>query len=184
MIDSAFAWLGEIVNWVGRWIPRLTIVNTTLGWVKFVRGHDIKSGGPGLVWHWPLITELKVFPIVRDSLQCKAQTITMPSGETALVEAVVVYEIVDIEKLVAHTAEPTMTIADLTSGAVLYVMEDVASWEELRQLSIRVPRARDSELNRRLKEEVQRALAPYGVNVMAVMLQNKAKARVFKLVNE
>lgn len=183
-METAFAWLGEIINWFGRWVPRLTIVNTTQGWIKFVKGHTIKSGGPGLVWHWPLITELKVFPIVRDSLQCKAQTITMPSGETALVEALVVYEVLEIEKLVAHTAEPFATIVDLTMGAVLYVMEDVADWEELRQLSQRQPRARDSELNRRLKDEVQRALTPYGVNVLTVMLQNKAKARVFKLVNE
>ena len=118
-MEAAFAWLGEIINWVGRWIPRLTIVTTTEGWVKFVRGKRVVSGSAGLVWHWPLITALQVFPVARDSINCKAQTITTPSGETILIEAVVIYEITDIEKLVAHTTSPTLTIEDVTLGATL-----------------------------------------------------------------
>jgi regulator of protease activity HflC (stomatin/prohibitin superfamily) len=183
-MEAAFAWLGYVFEWLGRWIPRLTIVNTTHGWVKFVGGSKVKSGGAGPVWHWPMWTNLVVFPIERDSLQCPAQAITLSSGETVLVVATVVYEVKEIEKLVAQTPEPQSTIADLTMGAVLYVMEGINSWDEIRQLSVRAPRARDTELNRRLRDEVQRALEPYGVNVLMVMLQNKAKARVYKLVND
>ena len=182
-MESAFAWIGALIEWLGLWIPRLTIVDTTRGWVKFVRGRIVRSGGPGLVWHWPLITKLTVFPVVRDSLNCKPQTITMASGETALVEAVVIYEILDIEKLVAHTADPFSTIEDLVMGAILYVLEGVDSWADIQRLSKREPRARNSELNYRFKTEVQRELVPYGVNVFDVFLQNKAKARVIKLVN-
>lgn len=181
-MTEAFAWLGEIVNWVGKWIPRLTIVTTTEGWVKFVRGSLVKSGGPGLVWHWPLVTELRVIPVARDSINCRAQTITTPSGETILIEAVVIYEIIDIERIVAHTADYVNTIHDVTLGAILSVMEGL-TWGDIQALSIRQPRARDTEFNYRLKEEVQRALQPYGVSVLSVMLQNKAKARVIKLVN-
>jgi regulator of protease activity HflC (stomatin/prohibitin superfamily) len=183
-MEAAFAWLGQIIDWVGRWIPRLTIVNTTRGWVKFVRGKHVKSGGPGLVIHWPLLTELTVFPIVRDSLKCQAQTITLASGETVLVEAMVIYEVECIEKLVAYTAEPFMTIIDQTMGAVAAVIEGIQSWDELKQHSTRMPRYRDTELNQRLKEAVSKALEPYGVKVLSVMLQNKAKARVYKLVND
>jgi SPFH domain/Band 7 family protein len=181
---DAFAWLGEIVNWFGRWIPRLTIVDSTKGWVKFVQGKHVRSGGPGLVWHWPLVTEIIVFPTVRDSLRCQAQTITLPSGETVLVEAVVIYEVEDIEALIAHTAEPNMTIMDQTMAAVAAVMESIASWEELTTISRRQRRAHDTELNYRLRNEVAEALKPYGVKVLSVMLQNKAKARVYKLVND
>lgn len=181
--DSAFAWIGAIIEWFGRWIPRLTIVDTTQGWIKFIRGRIVRSGGPGLVLHWPLVTKLVVFPVVRDSLNCKPQTITLASHETVLVEAVVIYEIADIEKLIAHTADPIMTIEDVTMGATLYVVESVFDWPELLKLSTRQSRARNSELNYRLKSEVARELAPYGVNVLDVFLQNKAKARVIKLVN-
>ncbi len=183
-MEAAFAWLGQVIEWFGRWIPRLTIVNTTHGWVKFVRGKHVRTGGPGLIVHWPLITELVIFPTARDSLKCEAQTVTLASGETVLVQAVVIYEVEDLVKLIAGTAEPSMTIVDQTAGAVASVLETIQSWEELRGLSVRQPRYRDSELNARLKDAVSKALEPYGVKVLAVMLQNKAKARVYKLVND
>lgn len=183
-MEAAFAWFGYLFEWLGKWIPRPTIVNTTHGWVKFVGGKKVKSGEAGVVWHWPIWTNLIVFPVKQDSLRCNSQSITLASGETALVEAVVIYEVTEIEKLVAGTPEPNMTIIDLTMAAVLYVLEGIASWDEIRQLSVRAPRARDTELNRRLRDEVQRALEPYGVKVNMVMLQNKAKTRVIKLVND
>lgn len=183
-MEAAFAWLGQIIEWVGRWIPRLTIVNTTKGWVKFVRGSKVKSGGPGLVIHWPLLTELIVYPIVRDSMRCQVQTITLASGETVLLDALVIYEVECIEKLIAYTADPGMTIMDQTMGAVAGVIEAVLGWNELIQLSTRKKGARDTELNYRLKDAISTALEPYGVKVLSVMLQNKAKARVYKLVND
>lgn len=183
-MGEAFAWLGEIVGWVGRWIPRLNIIDTTQGYVKFVGGKRLVSGGAGLVFHWPLITKILIMSVVRDSLNCKSQTITLPSGDTVLVEAIVIFEVRDIERLAAHTADSFATIADLTAGAVLTVIEGIASWDELQKMSTRQPRARDSELNYRLKEEVQRALDTYGVTTLAVFLQNKAKTRVIRLVQD
>ncbi len=37
-MDSALAWIGQVAEWVGRFIPRLIILNTTEGAVKFVHG--------------------------------------------------------------------------------------------------------------------------------------------------
>jgi regulator of protease activity HflC (stomatin/prohibitin superfamily) len=140
-------------------------------------------GGAGIVWYWPARTKMVKFFVARDSINCKAQTLTLVSGETILVEAVVVYEIRDLAKLAGETSAPIATIEDVTMGAVLAVIEEYESWDTIRQASIRAPRARDTEFNRRMREEVQKALAPYGVNVLNVMLQNKAKCRVLKLVN-
>jgi len=182
-MEAAFAWIGDIIQWFGQWFPRWAIVDTTQGWIKWVGGSKVRTGKHGIVWWWPARTKLLILPIVRDSINCKSQTITLQSGETIFIELVVIYEIGDIEKLAANTAEPIATIADLTMGAGLYVVEGYESWGEMQKQSIRQPRARDSEFYRALKIEVQKALEPYGVTVLNVFLQNKAKCRVLKLVN-
>lgn len=182
-MESAFAWLGQIIEWVGRFLPRWEIITTTEGWIKWVGGKKVITGGAGIVWYWPARTHFEKFFTARDSINCKAQTMTLASGETLLVEAVVIFEIKDLAKLAGETAAPIATITDLTLGAVLSVMETYGSWEDIRVASIRLPRARDTEFNRLMREEVQRALMAYGVNVLAVMFQNKAKCRVLKLVN-
>src|SRR5574341_131131 len=182
-MESAFAWVGALFEWFGTFVPRMSIVDTTQGWVKFVRGRVVRSGGPGLVFHWPLVTRLVVIPIVRDSLTCKAQTITLASSETVLVEAIVIYEITSIEKLVAHTADAETTISDVTTGAIHSVIETVPSYDVLVQMGVRRARRQNSDLNYKLIEEVKEALEPYGVRVLDVFLQNKAKARVLRLVN-
>jgi regulator of protease activity HflC (stomatin/prohibitin superfamily) len=182
-MTDAFAWLGELVSWFGQWFPRWEIMDTSEGWVKWVRGKRIVTGGAGIVFYWPATTKFARWFVARDSKNCKAQTLSLPSGETILFEAVVIYEIKDLALLAGYTADPLNTIEDVTMGAVLSVMEGFNSWEEIRAASVRLPRARDTEFNRMLRDEVQRALASYGVNVLGVFLQNKAKCRVLKLVN-
>lgn len=181
-MESAFAWLGQIFEWMGRFLPRWEIITTAEGWIKWVGGAKVKTGGAGIVFYWPARTVFKKLNVVRDSINCNAQTLTLPSGETILVEAVVIYRIIDLGKLAA-TSEPFSTIADETMGAVLYALEGYDSWEAIRAASVRQHRQRDSDFNRRMREEVQRTLATYGVDVLAVNLQNKAKCRVLKLVN-
>ncbi len=181
-MESAFAWIGRIVEWFGQFFPRREIITTAEGWIKWVGGDKVMTGGAGIVWYWPVQTVFKKVNVVRDSINCNAQTLTLPSGDTVLVEAVVIYRISDLAKLAA-TTEPFSTIADETMGAVLYALESYESWEAIREASKRRKGQRDSDFNRKLKEEVQRALATYGVDVLAVNLQNKAKCRVLKLVN-
>ena len=182
-MEAAFAWLGHIADWIGQWFPRWVIVDTTEGWVKWVRGSRVVTGTAGIVWYWPVTTRIKTFAVVRDSINCKPQTVTLANGETLLLEVVVIYEVSDIERLVAFTAEPFSTIVDLAMGAVLFVVEGYESWDAIREASKRPPRARDSKFNYELREETRKALEPYGVKVLEVQLQNKAKCRVLKLAN-
>ena len=182
-MTDAFAWIGEIVGWFGQWFPRWEIITTVEGWVKWVGGSRVKTGGAGIVFYWPARTVFKRFNVVRDSINCNAQTLTLPSGDTMLVEAVVIYRITDLGKLAAETSEPFSTLADLTMGAVLYALEEYESWDAIRAASIRQKGQRDSDFNKKMKAEVQKALEPYGVGVLGVQLQNKAKCRVLKLVN-
>lgn len=182
-LESAFAWIGQIAEWIGQWFPRWEIIDTTEGWIKWVGGSKVKTGGAGIVWYWPARTKFRKHYTARDSINCKAQTVTLLSGETVLIESAVIYEIKDLAKLAGETADPLITIEDLTMGAVMSVMETYPSWEDVLKASIRAPRARDTEFNRSMREAVQAALLAYGVQVLAVLFQNKAKTRVLKLVN-
>lgn len=183
-MESALAWIGHLADWIGRFFPRLKIVPTTHGWVKFVRGSKVVSGKAGLVWYWPLVTELKIYPTARASINLKAQTLTTsePDPATILVEAMIVYAIEDIEKIAAYTWEPDETIADISISGVHEVISAL-SWDDIRQQSQRQPRARGSVLDSKLKAELVSMLADYGVKVITVTLTNLAKCRVIKLVN-
>lgn len=175
MIDSAFAWIGQLADWCGRLIPRVDIVRATHGWVKFVRGSQVKAGGPGLVIHWPIITDFVSFPIARQADELRGQTLVTRDDKTIIVAGLLVYEVADIEALVGRTYDPQQAVKDLTLTAV----HDVCcrmSWLEL------LDEQRRGTLDTKLKNEARRALDAYGVSVLKVMLTDLSPVRVLKLV--
>jgi hypothetical protein len=68
-MESAFAWIGQIAEWIGQWIPRRAILDTTEGAIKYTgfflprrlrvrfRGFDgdmkISVCEAGIHWYWP-----------------------------------------------------------------------------------------------------------------------------------
>lgn len=174
-MEGALAWIGQIVNWIARFIPRWEIIDTTMGGVKFVRGWKPVTIGPGIHWWWPLVTRLQLYPTARQADALPAQTLVTTDDKTIIVGGMIVYEVRDIEKLIAHTYDPQNTIRDLALSAIHDVCARL-SWETLKEGQ------RDGTLDRRLRAETKKALQPYGVKVLKTMLTDLAPARVLKLI--
>lgn len=175
MIESAFGWIGQLVGWIGAWIPRLEIVPTTHGAVKFRRGDEVVALGPGLHFWWPLITEFRKYPTAIQTVDLRPQKLTTKDDQTVLVGALIAYTITDIAAGLAHTWDLEETLRDGALRAVTRVVLGL-TWEELKQ------EARKGTLDTKLRREAQKALTQYGAEVSEMSLTDITRTKVYSLV--
>jgi len=174
-MEGALGWIGEGVRWLAKFIPRWEIIDTTHGGVKFVYGKNIKVVGPGIHWWWPLVTQFNTYPTARQANTLPPQTLMTSDGQSVGVSALIVYEVEDIEPLVAHTFDPDNTIEDIAQAAVHDVLSQ-QTWDELRQGS------HTRTLHTTLRQEAQKGLKPFGVRVLRVSLVDLAPCYMVRLL--
>jgi regulator of protease activity HflC (stomatin/prohibitin superfamily) len=174
-MESAFAWLGQIFEWLGKWVPRWVILDVTEGAVKYVGGKKAKYCGPGIHWYWPVTTTWFSYPIVRQADRLQTQTIVTVDDKTIVVGGLIVYSVSDLLKLLTTTHDPAIAVKDLALTAI----HDVCCWMTWEELKVE---QRKGTLDTKLKNATQRALDDYGVKVIKVMLTDLAPARVLKLM--
>lgn len=174
-MESALAWIGHLAEWLGRFFPRLMLLNTTEGAVKFVRGSRPVLLGPGLHFYWPLLTEVKAWVVARQSVNLTTQTVTTKDGKVIAVGGLLIFRIEDAMPLIAHTWNADQTIRDIAAGVVHSVCSQ-AEWGELQMAK------NDGTLNKALKKEMRRQLSRFGVRIIAATLTDFAPCRVYKLI--
>lgn len=175
-MEAAFAWIGQIAEWIGQFFPRWVIVRSTHGGVKWVRGHRVVPLEPGIHFWWPVTTELLIYPTARQSTNLRGQTLVTKDDKAILVSGLIVYEVSDIEALVGQTFEPDDTIEEITLGVINRVCCR-KTWRELRDDH------ESGKLDKELLHRTRQALAPYGVKVLRTALTDLAPCRVFKLAS-
>lgn len=171
-MDKAFAWVQSLVEWFGRLIPRWHIVDTTHGWVKWVGGNRIKSGGAQIVWYWPCRTKFEEYPTARQTTPLPSQVVTTTDEKVVVVSGLLVYDIFDLEKVLAHTFDPEDTIKDIATSSLHDVCVKM-SWEELRK-------GQGKTLDTKLRNEAKKALEDYGVRVIKFTLTTCAPTTVLR----
>ncbi len=175
-MDQAFAWIGAITEWFGKFIPRVVVLPVTDRAVKFVRGKKVVPLEPDLHVYLPFTTKFVQLPVVAQTLDLRPQKLTTADDKTVIVGSLISYEIVDIQKALAETFHVDSTIRDSVLRAVTRVVLGL-SWNDLREM------ARKGTLDTRLKNEAQKALDPYGVRVIQMSLTDLAITKVYSLVN-
>lgn len=173
---GAFDWISNIVAWFGQWIPRWQIVRTTHGMVKFIWGKKVQTLGPGWHVYWPFSTDIVIYPTARQAVNLANQTISTKDGKTAMVGGMLVYEVHDLEALIAHTFDPDDTVKDIAAAA-LHDACCTKTWDELQEGQ------RSGRLDTELRNEMKKGLAKYGVTVLRTTLTELALCRVLKLVS-
>ncbi len=174
-MDAAFAWIGQIVAWFGAFVPRWEIIDTTEGGVKWVRGWKVKVLGPGIHWYWPATTKLALYPVARQAEDLRSQTLVTIDDKVIIVGGLIVYEVTDLEPLLAHTYQPALTVKDIALSAIHDVCCQL-DWASLKA------EQRSGKLDTKLRSEAKKLLEPYGVKVVKMMLTDLAPARVLKLL--
>lgn len=174
-MDGALGWISAIAEWFGQFIPRWQIVPTTHGGVKFVRGAHVVKLEAGWHVYWPVTTQMVIYPVKRQANDLRAQTVVTTDNRTAVVGGLIVYEVSDIERLVAETFDPDDTIRDVALSAIHDVCIQY-DWGGLHAA------AQSGELDRALLKETRRNLERYGVRVLKMALTDLAPCRVYRLV--
>lgn len=187
-MEAALGWIGAIIEWLGQFIPRWTVVDTRHEWIKWCgarvkwdRGYPrwdqemiVSSGGAGIIWHWPAVTQWYMYPTARQSFDLRAQTVTTKDEITVLVGGLISYKVTDIEKAIGLTWDTDETIRDMAL-TVLHDVIEAHDWAWLRDKS------NSKALKKELRTEARRVLEPYGVQVLKLSLTDFAKTRVVKI---
>jgi regulator of protease activity HflC (stomatin/prohibitin superfamily) len=177
-MESALAWIGQIAEWIGRFIPRLVIMPSNMGGVKYIGRFGsmrVEAMPPGLHVYWPLVTEVETYPTARQTDNLPTQTISTSDGKTVAIAGLATYEVADILMLLPTTFQPDKAISEITLTAI----HDVASrmtWEELQS------EQRRGTLETKLRNAARKQLEEYGVRVIRVQLTDLAPARVLKVI--
>lgn len=165
-------WLGDAVQAVLRFVPRISIVRSTHRGVAFVRGRDVHVIQPGLYVWWPLITECLMVPVVRQSLDLPVQTLTTKDGLSIIVSGVVIYTIRDIKVALTEQWDVDETIRVMSQAAVRDVVCSV-TFEYLNQNRY--------QFEGRLKTALSKELSAYGVEVVDSKLTDFARTSVLAI---
>lgn len=75
---GALAWLNDLIQWLGRWIPRLELIHPTHRGVRFGPSGRAVEVGPGLVFYWPMTHDLVQVAVTAQSIQLCGQILPLP----------------------------------------------------------------------------------------------------------
>lgn len=168
-------WLTDLLNAIGKFVPRLILVPRTHRGVRFGPKGSVREIAPGLCFYWPIIQIVKTFPVVRTTINLSNQTILTEDDQTVYCSAVVVFRVTDIVKALAETAHLVTAISDIALCAVL---ETISAWKFKEEV------ADYKEMEKKLKRICGNRLRPYGIVVESAALTDLAPCRVIRLVGD
>lgn len=175
-MDTAFAWIGQIMEWLGKLIPRLLIVRRTHAGVKFVGGSKIVELKPGLHFYWPITTEVEVMPVARQTHNLLTQVLMTKDGKSIVIGAVVIYEINNIVDALSNNWDVSDTISDVTQMAVVNVVNGWDFADLQKELGAKV----ENELS----IETRKQLKPFGVKVIRCGVSDFSLCRVHRVITD
>jgi regulator of protease activity HflC (stomatin/prohibitin superfamily) len=173
-MGAAFEWIGKLVEWLGAFIPRWVILDTTVGAVKYVKGKP-KFCAPGNIhWYWPVTTLWDIYPMARQTDRLESQTMETTDGKAFIIAGTITYQVVDLMALLTTTHNAMTNTQELAASAVHDVCCEY-SWAELQDKQKR------GVLKTELKNEAQKQLRDYGVQVLKLQITSMARCRVYKI---
>jgi len=173
-MESALSWIGQIAEWIGAFVPRWAILDTTQGAIKFVGGSKVRVCGPGVHFWWPARTTLVTYPTAQQTDRLGTQTMETKDGRTFIVEGTITYCVENLALLIPVTHSATTAIVDIT----MTVVHDVCcsmDWETLQA------EQRKGTIKTKLRNAAQKELSEYGIKVLRLKLNTLAKCRVLKI---
>jgi regulator of protease activity HflC (stomatin/prohibitin superfamily) len=192
MVSSAFAWIGQIVEWFGQFFPRFQTLDMTQGAVK-TEGFFLPRGlrrrlrmfadadvrvtrcGPGMHWWWPATTCWEVYPCSFQTDNLPSQTIETSDGTGVTLGGMISYAVSDVAALLTQCHSPVMAIRTVTLPAIHQVASRM-TWDQLKE------EQRKGTINTKLRNAVQKKLKEFGLDVESVELTDMTKVKALRLI--
>jgi regulator of protease activity HflC (stomatin/prohibitin superfamily) len=171
-VGAAIGWVGDLVQAILKFFPRLVLVRETHRGVKFGRRGGATMMLPGLRWWWPLISDVEVVPVARQSIDLPPQTLVTKDDVSVTASAVVVYEIRDAVKAYTTSWDFDSTISDVARVA----FRDYIVGQDFEAM-----RSNPTKSDQTLVGLLRGALRPYGVGVLSVGITDLVPTRALSI---
>ena len=162
---EAFSWIGQIFDSILQLFPRRVIVRATESGVKWSLWKEPKVMEPGIRFYWPLITDIEVAVVARQTLSMPTQALMTRDGKTVVAGGVIIYEINDVVQAIGkNNWSPEDTARDIAQAAIVDVVSKWECQELLENIS--------GKVEEQLTLSCRKQLRQYGVYVSRAALDN------------
>ena len=122
-----FQWLSDIVLALLEIVPRRVVIRSTHRGVKWRARRGPIEMKPGLRLWWPLLSEIEVIPVARQTLNTPTQPLMSKDAKQVVAGGVVVYSIQDIVKAIGErNYDVDETVNDISQAAIVEV---ITAWD-------------------------------------------------------
>jgi len=174
-VESAFAWVGQIIEWLGSWIPRVIICQANEGGVRFRRGKIVKEIKPGVRCYLPALTTIVKDSTARRTWDLPPQKLTTKDGRTVMVSASIVGSICDVKKAFVDSYDiEGETIRDRGRKGIVPCVINRTFNEFLEQMA--------EEAEKEATRLVRSALYQFGVKVEEVYFTDYVETKVYCMI--
>ena len=178
-MESIFGLIGQFLDGILSIIPRLVIIRATHNAVKWRHGKHPIAVPPGLTIYWPLVTEMEMMVVARQTLNLPTQVLMTRDKKQVVVGAFIVYKISDIVQAIGERNwDVESTVADITQAAIV---EEIMG-RDLDDLLAGISGGKKSERNKALTANCCAELRQFGVHVGRAGLTDFATCRVHKVL--
>jgi regulator of protease activity HflC (stomatin/prohibitin superfamily) len=169
-METAFAWLGQIFEALLQFVPRRIIIRATEGGVKWSLWREPKEMLPGVRFYWPLITDLEIIVVARQTLNTRTQSLMTQDGREVVAGGVIIYKINDVVQAIGkQNWSPEDTAEDIAQAAIVEVISHWNLNDLLENISGKV----EEELTNRCRKQLRQ----YGVYVHRAALTDFSTVR-------
>lgn len=118
-------WIPIFFERATAFVPRFTKIAPTDRLVKWSKCGDATLSGPGLIWYWPLVTEVQQVDIRWQSLVTSVQTITLSDGTTVSARTLTRWRPGDVLQAINSEADYADTVAETAQAVLVNVLSSV-----------------------------------------------------------
>lgn len=161
-MESAFSWIGSIIEWFGLFIPRRVIVRKTDRLIKFTYNGKVIEKDPGIRWYWPFTTEVVELTIVRQPLDIRATRFTTKDNIACIADCTVVYWIEDPVKFLTENYDGHLALSECVSSNLRSILSDM-DFAEIQH---------SESVNESLTSIISDQVDDFGVEIEYVRLQD------------
>jgi regulator of protease activity HflC (stomatin/prohibitin superfamily) len=157
-METAFGWLGKIFEALLEFVPRRVIVRATEGGVKWSLWRQPREMKPGFRVYWPLISDIEVGTVARQSFNTPTQPLQTKDGKEVVAGGVVVYHINDVVQAFGkQNHDPANTAQDIVQAVIAAVISKHTHEHILKEMS--------EAIEKEITEKARKQLRQYGVHV-------------------
>ena len=169
-----FDWIAIFFGKITAFVPRFTKVSPTDRLVKWSRCREATIHGPGLVWYWPLVTDVEQCDVRWQSMVTTVQTVTLTDGTTVSARTLTRWKPLDLLAAINSEADYGDTVAETAQAVLVSVLSSVDSTllKQTRVLSVA------------LTLELQGELRDLGIKVQKSTFIELCVSPAFRVVND